>query len=150
MNPGMPVLGPHLALLRALILSRRQIALANVALRHLLNALRRSVKRPALTAGDKAIWPVLRRVFPGWEDSRRGRILNSHNLGAALGATLTRIDDHSRASNMGGTAPWRYTIAPFLADEFLGTTGSASHVFLARRAVHRSPTLHIHRRVIPI
>jgi len=64
----MPILSPLLALILALLLPRQRLALENIALRQQLVVLRRAVKRPSLTAGDKTFWLVLRRMFPGWED----------------------------------------------------------------------------------
>ncbi len=37
-------------------MGHQRLVLENLALRQQLNVLRRSVKRPALTAGDKAFW----------------------------------------------------------------------------------------------
>jgi putative transposase len=62
----MALILPLLSLLRALLLTRRQLALENAALRQQLNVLRRQVPRPRLRASDRAFWLVLRRVFPAW------------------------------------------------------------------------------------
>jgi len=46
-----------LALLRALTLRRRLVALENLALRQELGVLRRSVKRPRVRDEDRLFWP---------------------------------------------------------------------------------------------
>lgn len=55
-----------LALLRALVCSRGQLALENAALRHQLLVLRRRVPRRHFRASEKAVWLVLRRLLPTW------------------------------------------------------------------------------------
>ncbi len=46
--------------------SRRQLALENVALRHQLEVLQRTAKRPRLRPSDRALWAILSRVLPDW------------------------------------------------------------------------------------
>jgi transposase InsO family protein len=50
----------------ALLRSRRSLALENVALRHQVEVLQRNAKRPRLRPSDRALWAVLRRIFPDW------------------------------------------------------------------------------------
>ncbi len=42
------------------------LAAENLALRHQLTVLRRSVKRPRLSRRDRHLWVLLSRVWPGW------------------------------------------------------------------------------------
>jgi putative transposase len=42
------------------------VELENLALRHQLNVLKRSVKRPKLTPADRWLWIVLSRVWKDW------------------------------------------------------------------------------------
>src|SRR5215471_5505270 len=46
--------------------SRTALQLENLALRHQLNVLRRSVPRPRLTRAARYLWVVLSRVWPNW------------------------------------------------------------------------------------
>jgi putative transposase len=55
-----------LAVFRSVFRSRAALELENVALRHQLNVLRRSVKRPKLTPTDRYVWVVLSRVWKDW------------------------------------------------------------------------------------
>jgi hypothetical protein len=64
--PPMLVLASLFALLRDLLLSRRQLILENLALRQQLGVLRRSVKRPRLRNTDRLFWVLLARGFRGW------------------------------------------------------------------------------------
>jgi len=54
--------------LRALLLSRHRLVLENLALRQQLIVLRRAVKRPNVTDGDRLFWLALRKFFRGWQD----------------------------------------------------------------------------------
>jgi transposase InsO family protein len=49
--------------------SRRELALENLVLRQQLAVLKRSVKRPKLTASDRAFWSILLRWWPRWRDA---------------------------------------------------------------------------------
>jgi putative transposase len=49
--------------------SRRQVAIDNLALRHQLGVLKRSVKRPRLTYADRGLWVLLSRRWAGWSDA---------------------------------------------------------------------------------
>ena len=62
----MCILPTLLAVLRSLFRSRVVVALENLALRHQLNVLKRSVKRPKLTPADRCLWIVLSRVWKDW------------------------------------------------------------------------------------
>jgi len=52
--------------LTAALRSRRQLILENVALRHQLEVLQRTAKRPRLRPPDRALWAVLSRFLPDW------------------------------------------------------------------------------------
>jgi putative transposase len=56
-------------LLRALLFGSVAIALENLALRHQLGVLQRSVPRPRLSRGDRILWVWLSRVWVGWRSS---------------------------------------------------------------------------------
>src|SRR5215831_2823839 len=53
----------------AALKSRATLQLENVALRHQLGVLRRSVKRPELTPADRLLWAGLCEVWNGWRSS---------------------------------------------------------------------------------
>src|SRR5580765_3751490 len=46
--------------------SRASLQLENLALRHQLGVLRRSVKRPKLTSADRLLWAWLCKVWSNW------------------------------------------------------------------------------------
>lgn len=48
---------------------RRAHALENLALRHQLDVLQRTAKKPRLRASDRALWFVPSRLWSGWRDS---------------------------------------------------------------------------------
>jgi transposase InsO family protein len=48
------------------LLSRRQLVLENVALRHQLDVLQRTARRPRLRTADRALWVLLCRIFGDW------------------------------------------------------------------------------------
>ena len=58
-----------LAFLRAVIFGRTGLAAENVALRHQLGVLQRSVKRPQLRKRDRIFWVWLSRLWPGWRSA---------------------------------------------------------------------------------
>lgn len=45
---------------------RRELALENIALRHQLEVVSRSRRRPQLRPGDRLLWSWLSRVWPAW------------------------------------------------------------------------------------
>ena len=49
--------------------SRATLHLENLALRHQLGVLRRSVKRPKLTSADRLLWAWLNKVWNDWRSS---------------------------------------------------------------------------------
>ena len=54
------------SLTRLFFLSRAGLAAENLALRHQLIVLKRSVKRPRLRIRDRLFWVWLSRVWPDW------------------------------------------------------------------------------------
>ena len=48
---------------------RSQVALENLALRHQLADLKRSVPRPKLQGSDRRLWILLVRFMAGWRDA---------------------------------------------------------------------------------
>ena len=57
------------ALLRQLLQSRAALAAENLALRHQIVILQRSVKRPRLHRRDRIFWVWLSRLWRGWRSS---------------------------------------------------------------------------------
>jgi hypothetical protein len=55
-----------LHLIQGPLRTRESLILENVALRHQLQVLSRSRKRPALKNRDRTGWILLRRVWQGW------------------------------------------------------------------------------------
>ena len=49
--------------------SRHQLVLENLALRHQLAVLMRSVRKPKLRSSDRFLWVLLRRLWSGWHHS---------------------------------------------------------------------------------
>ncbi len=49
--------------------SRQALVLENLALRHQIGVLRRSVKQPRLKPRDRGLWVLLSRIWRGWEQS---------------------------------------------------------------------------------
>jgi hypothetical protein len=62
----MSILPTLFAVFRSAFRSRVALELENVALRHQLNVLKRSVPRPRLTPADRYLWVVLSRVWQNW------------------------------------------------------------------------------------
>ena len=62
----MSVLLTLFALFRSFLRSRATVELENLALRHQLTVLKRSVKRPQLRRTDRCLWVVLSRVWKEW------------------------------------------------------------------------------------
>jgi hypothetical protein len=59
--------------LRALFLEPAAVALDNLALRHQLGVLERSVRRPRLARWDRILWVWLSRIWPSWRALRGTR-----------------------------------------------------------------------------
>jgi putative transposase len=55
--------------LRAVLCGSATIALENLALRHQLGVLERSVRRPRLARWDRILWVGLSRIWPSWRSS---------------------------------------------------------------------------------
>jgi len=58
-----------LAAARDCLRTRAALQMEVLALRHQLNVLRRSVKRPKLTAADRFLWTRLSRFWTGWRSA---------------------------------------------------------------------------------
>src|SRR5262245_1985097 len=70
MPGGLMILGIGLwVFLRALFAGAAAVALENLALRHQLLVLQRSVGRPRLARRDRVLWVWLSRVWAGWRSS---------------------------------------------------------------------------------
>lgn len=54
---------------RTLLRSRSQLAIENLALRHQLAVLKRSVPRPKVGYRDRWLWILLLRFLDGWRDA---------------------------------------------------------------------------------
>ena len=54
------------AFVRALLVNSAAVSLENVALRHQLAVLQRSVGRPRLRRRDRLLWVVLSQLWAGW------------------------------------------------------------------------------------
>ena len=60
----------HLGLLvRLLVEDRQRLVLENVALRHQLAVLKRSVTRPKIQDSDCMFWILMRRMLTEWRDA---------------------------------------------------------------------------------
>ncbi len=60
----------HLALLvRLLIEDRQRLALENIALRHQLAVLKRSVKRAKIHDSDRMFWILMKKMLADWRDA---------------------------------------------------------------------------------
>jgi len=55
--------------LLASVKSRRELAVENLVLRQQLAVLKRSVKRPTITATDRAFWALVLRWWPRWREA---------------------------------------------------------------------------------
>jgi hypothetical protein len=58
-----------LAFLRALLVGRAALATENLALRHQIPVLQRSVKHPKLRKRDRIFWSWLSRIWKGWRSA---------------------------------------------------------------------------------
>jgi transposase InsO family protein len=64
-----PILAFVAALVRAALMSRRDLALENAALRQQLAAYQRGKKRPRLKPSERVLWAVLSRFWSDWKSS---------------------------------------------------------------------------------
>ena len=58
-----------ITLVRSLMADRNRLALENVALRHQLAVLKRSVKRARIHDSDRIFWILMRRLLEDWKDA---------------------------------------------------------------------------------
>jgi putative transposase len=65
----MSILATLFAVFRSACRSRVALELENLALRHQLNILQRSIKRPKLTPADRYLWVVLTRIWKNWRSA---------------------------------------------------------------------------------
>ena len=65
----MPGLRQLVLLVRLLIEDRQRLALENVALRHQLAVLTRSVKRPKIHDSDRMFWILMKKMLADWRDA---------------------------------------------------------------------------------
>src|SRR3954471_4609604 len=72
----------------AAVKSRASLQLENIALRHQLSVLRRSVKRPKLTSADRLLWAWLCQLWIDWRSSlmivRPETVIGWHRKGFQL------------------------------------------------------------------
>ena len=72
--------------------SRAALQLENLALRHQLGVLRRSVKRPKLTSADRLLWAWLCEVWSDWQSAlvivKPETVIGWHRKGFRLFWTL--------------------------------------------------------------
>src|SRR6202047_370166 len=66
---ALPVLQVLAAVASSAFKSRATLHLENLALRHQLSILRRSVKRPKLTSADRLLWAWLYEVWSDWRSA---------------------------------------------------------------------------------
>ena len=65
----MPILTHLLLLIRALTEDRKRLVLENLALRHQVAVLKRTVKRPRIHDSDRVFWILIRRTLDEWRDA---------------------------------------------------------------------------------
>ena len=65
----MPGLRHLVLLLRLLVEDRQRLALEDVALRHQLAVLKRSVKRPRIQDSDRMFWILMMRMLKEWREA---------------------------------------------------------------------------------
>ena len=66
---GMPDLATLISILDLAVKDRAQLVLENVALRHQLAVLKRSVARPRIEDSDRIAWIMLRRLLKEWKEA---------------------------------------------------------------------------------
>ena len=74
------LLSAVVALFRALVMPKANLALENAALRQQLAAYQRSAKQPRLQPSDRVFWAVLRIVWSDWARVVRSETRDSHRL----------------------------------------------------------------------
>ena len=90
----MRVLPILITLLRSAFRSRAAVELENLALRHQVNVLKRSVKhRPKLTPADRLLWLILSRV---WSDRRSALAIVQPETVIAWHRTGFRFSGHGK------------------------------------------------------
>jgi hypothetical protein len=77
------------AFVRALLVNSAAVSLENVALRHQLAVLQRSVRRPRLRRRDRIFWLWLARLWAGWRDASSSSGLRPSSLGTAWASNST-------------------------------------------------------------
>ena len=107
--------------LRALLSGSAAIALENLALRHQLAVLQRSVRRPRLSRWDRVLWVWLSRVWVGWRASlvivQPATVLAWHRQGFQLywrwRSTANRVAGRSSTPKFAASSDaWRGRIRP--------------------------------------
>ena len=82
---AMPWITLLLALVNALLADRSRLALENVALRHQVAVLKRSVKRAKIDDSDRVFWILMRRLLESWRDTllvvKLETVINWHRKG---------------------------------------------------------------------
>lgn len=72
----------------SVVLSRRALVLENLALRHQLAVLQRTVKRPRLGRRDRVFWGLLSQIWSGWRGAlaivRPDTVIRWHREGFGL------------------------------------------------------------------
>ena len=58
-----------IVLVQLLVADRHRLMVENLALRHQLAVLKRTVKRPRIEDSDRMLWNLLRRAFKEWRDA---------------------------------------------------------------------------------
>jgi putative transposase len=81
------------AFVRALLVNSATVSLENIALRHQLAVLQRSVSRPRFRRCDRIFWLWLARLWTGWRASlvivQPATVLAWHRQGIAKGSSST-------------------------------------------------------------
>ena len=68
---GMGALKTLVSCLKSLVIARFHLALENLALRHQVEVLERSGKRPKLRQRDRVFWVLLSALWPEWRSVYR-------------------------------------------------------------------------------
>jgi hypothetical protein len=86
-------------LVRMLLAERKKLALENVALRHQLTVLKRSVARPKIQDSDRVFWILMMRMLKEWKDAvhfvRPETVIKWHRKGFfyyAIGSVSQRVN----------------------------------------------------------